>query len=207
MQPARLRPLHLFPDFVNAAGIHEIVDERMFVQQVAQFILVKGVANGGGKTRSYFRLLSITDGFDQEFPQGPSFKMQFTQHVEHLSSQGRARLLQFIQQGEIDVPFPGPVGNEVPEVAYLRLADSMNAAKPLLNPVRVPRQVVIHHQVRPLQVDAFARRVGSQQYLDFRVVPEGLLRLQPVFPAHAAVDQDNRLGAPLKGCDTLLQVG
>jgi hypothetical protein len=33
-------------------------------------------------------------------------------------------------------------------MADLRLADAVDAAEALLEPVRVPREVVVHHQVR-----------------------------------------------------------
>ena len=47
----------------------------------------------------------------------------------------------------------------------LCLADPVDAAEALFQPVRVPRQVVVDHQVAALQVDAFAGGVGRQQYL------------------------------------------
>ena len=73
-------------------------------------------------------------------------------------------------------------------MADLGLADAVNAAEALLEAVGVPGQVVVDHQVRALEVDALARGVGGQQDLHFRVVLERLLRLHPLFAAHAAVD-------------------
>ena len=45
------------------------------------------------------------------------------------------------------------------------LADAVDAPEPLLDPVRVPRQVVVDHQVRGLEVQALAGRVGGEQDL------------------------------------------
>jgi len=39
-------------------------------------------------------------------------------------------------------------------VTYFGLADAMNTAKTLLNAIGVPRQVIVHHQVCALEVDA-----------------------------------------------------
>ncbi len=82
----------------------------------------------------------------------------------------------------------------------------MDAAEPLLEAVRVPRQIVVHHQVRALEVDAFAGGVGRQQHLDLGIVPEGLLRLHPLLAAHAAVDDDDRFLAAEQRDDPFLQV-
>ena len=63
----------------------------------------------------------------------------------------------------VDIAFAGFLGNQIPEVADFGLADAVNTAKALLQAVRVPRQVVVDHQVGVLQVDTFAGRVGRDQ--------------------------------------------
>ena len=76
----------------------------------------------------------------------------------------------------------------------LGLADPVDAAEALLQPVRVPGQVVVDHQMGALQIDALARGVVRQQHLHPRVVPKRFLRRQARLPAHAAVDDDDGLG-------------
>jgi hypothetical protein len=98
----------------------------------------------------------------------------------------------------IDLAFTGLFGDEIPKMAYLRLANPMDAPEPLLDAIRVPGQIVVHHQVGALQVDPFARRVGRQQDFYIGVVPESLLRIHPVFPTHAAVDDNHSLSLPKK---------
>jgi hypothetical protein len=61
-------------------------------------------------------------------------------------------------------------------VANLRLANTVDAAEPLLQAVGVPRQVVVDHQIGALQVDALPCCVGGKQYLHVWIVPERLLR-------------------------------
>ena len=53
----------------------------------------------------------------------------------------------FFEQAEIYVAFAGFLGDEVPEVADLLLADTVDAAEALFEAVGVPRQIVVHHQV------------------------------------------------------------
>ena len=84
---------------------------------------------------------------------------------------------------------------ETPEPLRFRLADPMDAPEPLLDTVRVPWQIVVHHQVGALQVDTFASCIGRQQDFYIRIVPEGFLRIHPLFSAHAAMNRDNGLSA------------
>ena len=74
---------------------------------------------------------------------------------------GLALLLDLGEQLEEDHALAGAVGDQVPQVADLGLADAVDAAESLLDPVRVPRQVVVDHQVRALQVEALAGGVGG----------------------------------------------
>ena len=91
-------------------------------------------------------------------------------------------------------------------MADLGLADAVDAAEALLEPVRVPGQVVVDHQVGALQVDAFASRIGRQQDLDLGVVFERLLGFQAVLTADAPVDDLHGVGAPEPVRDLLAQV-
>ena len=43
------------------------------------------------------------------------------------------------------------------------VSDAMDAAESLLQAVWIPSQVVVHHQVRVLQIDAFAGSVGRKK--------------------------------------------
>ena len=114
--------------------------------------------------------------------------------------------LELLQQLAVDVAFARLLGHQVPEVADLGLADAVDAAEPLLEAVRVPGQVVVHHQVRALEVDALAGGVGGQQDLHLGVVPERLLRLHPLLAAHAAVDHDHGLLAAEQRGDAALEI-
>ena len=80
-------------------------------------------------------------------------------NVEDLATQSFAGLLQLGKQRVVNIPFASFLGNQIPEVANLGLTDSVDSPESLLDPVGIPRQVVIHHQVCALQVDAFARGV------------------------------------------------
>ena len=56
-------------------------------------------------------------------------------------------------------------GDEVEGVAVVALADAVDATQALFQASRVPRHVVIDHQVAELEVDAFASRLCGHAYL------------------------------------------
>jgi hypothetical protein len=137
---------------------------------------------------------------------GLALELELAEHVEDLAAQRLARLFELFQQLAVDVALAGLVGHQVPQVADLGLADAVDAAEALLEPVGVPRQVVVDHQVRALQVDALAGGVGGQQHLHLGVVLEGFLHLQALFAADAAVDDDHGLLAAEQRGDALFEV-
>jgi len=78
-----------------------------------------------------------------------------------------------------------------PTPAVATKAPAVSAAasdEALLDAVRVPREVVVDHEVCPLEVDALAGGVGGHEDVDVFVLGEGLLSLTALLPAHAAVD-------------------
>ena len=187
LQAARLGPLHLLAHALHAAGVHRVVDELPFLEQVLQCRPVERLVDGGIEARAHLRLLAVADGVEQQLAQRPSFELQLAEHVEDLAAECLPGLFQLLEQPPVDVALAGLVGDQVPQVADLRLADAVDAAEALLQSVRVPGQVVVDHQVGALQVDAFAGGVGGQQHLHLRVVPERFLRRQAVLAADAAV--------------------
>ena len=114
---------------------------------------------------------------------------RLAEHVEDLAAVGLALLLDLGQQPGEDLALAGVVGDEVPQPADLLLADAVDAAEALLDAVRVPRQVVVDHQVRGLEVEALAGGVGGEQDLAVGVVGELLGDLAALAAAHAAVDR------------------
>ena len=138
---------------------------------------------------SALRLLPVAYRLDHELAQRPSGEMELAQHVEHLPPEGLPCLLQLFEELAVDVTLARFVRHQVPEVTHLGLPDAVNPPEALLQAIRVPGQVVAHHQVCALQVDALAGRVGGQQHLDLRVVAEGFLGLEPILASHAAVNR------------------
>ena len=81
-------------------------------------------------------------------------------------------------------------------MADLGLADAVNAAEPLLDAVRVPRQVVVDHQMRAaLKVHAFAGGVVGDHHADDGIAVECRDGRAPRLARDAAVDDDDAVRA------------
>src|SRR6185437_8183582 len=104
-------------------------------------------------------------------------ELHLAENVEDLAAQRLPCQLELLEELLIDVAFSGLLRDKVPEVTDLRLTNAMDAAEALLEPIGIPWQVVVHHQVRTLQVDTFTRGVGGEEDLYRRIVPERLLCL------------------------------
>ena len=104
--------------------------------------------------------------------------------------------VRFLEEAEIDIALSRFLGNQVPQVAYFGLADAVDASEPLFNPVGVPGQIVVDHQVCPLQVDALPGSIGRNQKGDIFFLCEPLLDLAAVLPLDPPVDGDNSLRMP-----------
>ncbi len=74
-------------------------------------------------------------------------------------------------------------------MADLGLPDAVDAAEALLDAVRVPRQVVVDHQVGPLQVQSLPGGVGGDEHTHAGVRGELVLNGTAVFPGHTSVDR------------------
>ena len=124
--------------------------------------------------------------------------------------EGVPDLLELLQEPLEDPAFDGVRGHEVEDQAVLGLAVAVDAAHPLLQPVRVPGDVVVEEDVADLEVDALARRLGGHQDLD-AAVPELLLGVEPgagFIPGaglHPAVDAPHREAPALEPVHEVVQ--
>ena len=110
-----------------------------------------------------------------------------TQYVEHLvAAQGVANLLQLGKEPREHPAFAGVLGHQVEYEDLFRLPVTMDAAHALLQPVGIPGDVVVDHQVAELEVDALARGLGGHHHLG--LVLEHPLGVDALFQPHPTVD-------------------
>ena len=105
--------------------------------------------------------------------------------------------LQFFDQLLEHFALDRVLGEEIEDEAILGLAVPVDATHTLLQPVRVPRDVVVEQDMAALKVDALASGFRGDQHLRLQI-PEAALRAQPgalFIPAaglHAAVNLRQR---------------
>ena len=138
-------------------------------------------------------MLAILDRLEQQVLERDAVE-QFAEHVIDTAAQRLARSLQLFEQPRVNLAFAGIRRDEIPEVANLGLADAVDAAEPLLDLVRVPRQIVVDHEVAALKVHTLAGRVVGDQDQHVLVLHEALDDLAPLFTRNAAVDHLHGLG-------------
>ena len=159
--------------------------------------VLEAVADGGVDDLVHLRLhvgaLAVLDGLEQQVAQR-GLGEGLAEDVEDLAAVGLAHLVELLQQAGEDLALAGVGGDEVPQAADLLLADAVDAAEALLDAVGVPRQVVVDHQVRGLEVETLAGGVGGEQDLAVAVLGELLGDLAALAAAYAAVDRLDRVG-------------
>ena len=74
-------------------------------------------------------------------------------------------------------------------MADLGLPDPVDASEALLDPVGVPGEVVVDHEVCALQVEPFPRRVGRYENSGLGILGEPLLGDPPLLAGVSAVDR------------------
>ena len=108
------------------------------------------------QTLSYLGRFAIPDGLDEQVPERAAPELELSEHIEDLAAQRVAGLFQLLEEAPVDIALTRLFGHEVPEVADLSLANTMDTPEALLQPVGVPWQVIIDHEVGALEVDTFA---------------------------------------------------
>jgi hypothetical protein len=71
------------------------------------------------------------DRRNQQIAQWLALELELPQHIKHLATQRLAGLFQLLQQGLVDIAFTGLIGNQIPQVAHLCLANPMDTPKAL----------------------------------------------------------------------------
>ena len=128
-------------------------------------------------------------------------------HVEHLVGVEVAPdRVELVEQDRQHPPLAGLAGDQVHDAHVVPLAVAVDAAHALLQPRRVPGNVVIHHQPAELQVDALAGGVGGDQIAGAVRPPKALHLLLALGPRHAAVELRDppREPEPLQAADQVI---
>ena len=153
----------------------------------------------------HFRVVPVADRFDQKVTQR-TVDERITEHVVDLITERLSHLLDLGEEPIEDCTLPGFIGNHVPQVADLFLAYPVDTPETLLDPVRVPREVVVDHQVGPLQIDTLSGSVGRHQDLNVRVGYEGVLSAAPILSSKTPMDDTQYVWFAEEAANATLQI-
>ena len=206
LKSARLHALHVGTDRRDAVYVHRVLGQRVFVQQLLQLCAVEAGVDDLIQPITHLLLVPVANRLDEEVAQRSVLEGEFAEHVEHLAMQCLTLLFQFVKEPLEHHALACLLAHEVPQVTDLRLPDAMDASEALFEAVRVPRQVIVDHEMGALQVDALACRVGGDQDADALVLFEQLLDLASIVAEHAAMDGDDGLLAAEQGADFIRQI-
>ena len=184
--------LHILPDGHDPVNIHGVLGESTFFQKLLQFLAVHGMVHHLPQPGANFGIIAVANGFDQQIPQVAIIESHFTQNIEHFAAKG---FFQFFKQTLEHHALSRFFRDQIPEMADFGLSDTVDTAKPLFQPVRIPGKVIVDHQVGALQVDTFTSRISSNQDTHVFVLLEKFLHFAAFISEHTAVNRHNRLVA------------
>ena len=206
LQPPGVGTLHLFAQRLDAAYVHGVVHQGALVEEPLELVAVDHAFHRPVEPRLHLGIVAVADGVHEHLAQGLLVE-EPPEHVVDLAAQRLALDLELLQEPHIHVALAGVLGDEVPQVADLALADAVDAAEALLEPVGVPGQVVVHHQVGTLQVHALARGVVGDEDQHLGIVHEGVNDPAALLAGHRAVDLYHGLVPAEPVADAATQVG
>ena len=206
LKSARLHALHIGTNRRDAVYVHRVLGQCVFVQQLLQLCTVKARVDDLIQSITYLLPVAVANRFDEKITQRTVLEGEFAEHIEDLAMQCLTLLLQLVKEPLEHHALTRLLAHEVPQVTDLRLPDAMDASEALFEAVRVPRQVIVDHEMCTLEVDALAGRVGGDQDADFLILFEQFLDLAPIVAEHAAVDGDDRLLASEQGANFIRQI-
>ena len=147
--------------------------------------VIEAIANLG--------LVVVADGIEEEVLEALSLE-DLAENIEHAALERLVDGFEFLEQAVVHFTLAGFIGHEIPEMADLLLADAVDAPEALFEAVRVPRQVVIDHEVGVLEVHAFTGSICSEKDANFGVGTEQGLAFTAFVAVCAAVNGDDGVG-------------
>ena len=190
LEAAGLCFFHLLLHGEEALGVHDFLRESIAIKNVAKLVAIKGIFDALAKTGAHFGLISVADGLKKQVLEAVTLE-DFAKDVEDAAIEGGALNAEFFKKPKKDITFAGFFGDKVPKVADLLLADTMDASESLFEAIRVPRQVVVHHQVGVLKVDAFTSGIGGDENADIWIGTKYRLNAAAFITVGSAVDGDD----------------
>src|SRR6476646_10026133 len=146
LQTPCLRTLHVIADLPHFGCIHAVVCQCTLFEQFLTMLSVRQIIDDLMQTGLHVRLITIPDRLDEKISEA-LLAEKLAENIEDASAEGLPLQLDFFEETLVHITFARLVRQQVPEMTHFGLADPVNAAEALFEAVRVPRQVIVDHQV------------------------------------------------------------
>ncbi len=144
LEAAGFGAVHLLLHPVEAGGGERFLGEGVAFEQRLQVGVIEAVFDLAVEVGADRGILVVADRLDEQVAE--AFLLEdLAEHVEDLALEGVAFGGDLLEEAVPDGALAGFAGHEAPEVAGFGLPDAVDPAKALLQPVGVPRQVIIDH--------------------------------------------------------------
>src|SRR5271157_126514 len=121
LKPSSFGALHLLANAEDSAGVHRVVGECALFHEFLQVGPVQCVGHDLIQAVANLWTLAITNRLNKQISQRLPVELDFAQDIKYLTVQRLTGLVELFQQRPVNVPFAGLVGDQIPEMADLRL--------------------------------------------------------------------------------------
>src|SRR5664280_1774731 len=135
LQPSRLRFLQFQPDALDLRESQDLRVQGLAFDEGAQAFPDRGV-DDQVELGPHPGVLAVPDRSDEQVAERLALE-GLAENIEDLPAVGPTLLLDLVEQPQVDLPFTGALGDQVPHVADLALADAVNPAEALLDAIGV----------------------------------------------------------------------
>lgn len=205
LEAAGFGHFHLFLHGKQPLGTHGFLGEGVAFEEFLDVAAVEGGIDALRQAGTDFGLVVVADGIQQQILKTLVFE-DFAQNIEDAAIECFVDGFQLGEQAVIDFALAGFLGDEVPKMANLLLADAVDTPEALFEAVRVPWKVIIDHEIGVLEVHSFPGGIGGEEDADFRIGPEKCLALPALVTVGAAVNGRDGLGRAENAGDPPLQI-
>jgi hypothetical protein len=205
LQAAGVGHFHLLFHSEEPLDAHGFLRERVAFEEFLDVAAVEGGVDAVREAGANLGQVVVTDGIEQEVLEA-LFLEHLTKNIEYASFECFVDGFQLDEQTMIDFALAGFLGHEVPEMTDLLLANAVDAPETLFETVRIPRQVVIDHEIGVLEVHAFTGSIGGEEDTGVGVGTEQGLPFAAFVAVRAAVNCDDCVGRAEDATDFPLQI-
>ena len=206
LELARLHALHVLANGSYAASVHDVIGKRILFEKPFNGARVERCIDHLVEPRPYLGVIAIANRIEEQVTERLAFKGNSAQDVENLAAQRGTFHLELAEQALEYFSLARLRGDKVPQMTYFGLTDAVNTTEALLESIGIPRQVVVDHKVRTLQVNALAGGIRSDKDARVRILLKHFLGTMALVARHTALNGEHSSTVTQEGANLLCEI-